>query len=99
MKSFKWFLVFILFITFIIGFLSGSAINTTRQKSAGAQKINCSIENNFGPNGEVVLIEDITIEKECVNSKNITTYCVLGLFDTEEHARLEGLQRNCSFGE
>ena len=98
MTQFKWFFGLVVVIAFIIGFLFGSSLEQYRQqKSQGAQKINCSIAPNFGPNGEFILIEDIVIEKKCFNSKNPTTFCVLGIFETEELAKFDGQLRNCRF--
>lgn len=88
---------FAIIITFQILFFSVLIYHFVSKPSKEKQKL-CVIEENFGPSGEAALIEDIIIEKTCYNSNKVTTYCLLGFYDTKEKAKLAGAKQNCIFG-
>ena|SRR3990167_9981989 len=81
-----------------IGFLFGSYYQEKLilKQQSGLIK-NCSIESGFGPKGEVVLIEDIELKRNCVNTDIATSYCVLGLYDTAEQAKIDAIKKHCVF--
>ena len=89
-----------IFTIFLIGFITGVYKEKIEQQSVENQETKyCSIEKNFGPNGEFVLIENITIKKQCASEDQIDTYCILGMYKTIEEVRLAATEQRCIIDE